>query len=205
MRQRDLRVLHEILEAAGDFGHREHLQLAWTYLHTYAIDQATAAMVAAIRQVARLHGAEDKYHETITRAWLHFVAVHIQRWDGASFEEFVELTGPPPVTGARVDLRGLSHHGIASAPLTPKARYGGPRASEDQADIYGRGTSFGEEVSPAGCLRYLTSNVSAWTAHTLSPPVSDEPWTIVLLVFGAKDWLAFRLLDPPARGHWGAR
>jgi hypothetical protein len=90
MRPRDLRVLHEILEAAGGFGHREHLELAWTYLHTYAVDEATVAMVAAIRHVARLHGAEDKYHETITRAWLHFVAVHIQRWDGASFEDFVE-------------------------------------------------------------------------------------------------------------------
>jgi hypothetical protein len=90
MRPRDLRVLHEILKAAGGFGHREHLELAWTYLHTYAVDEATVAMVAAIRHVARLHGAEDKYHETITRAWLHFVAVHIQRWDGASFEDFVE-------------------------------------------------------------------------------------------------------------------
>ena len=46
-------------------------------------------MVAAIRHVARLHGAADKYHETITRAWLHFVAVHTQRWGAESFEEFI--------------------------------------------------------------------------------------------------------------------
>ncbi len=90
MRTRDRRILQGILEAAGDFGHREHLQLAWIYLHAYAIDEATGAMVAAIRHVARAHGAPDKYHETITRAWLHCVAVHIQRWDGASFDEFLE-------------------------------------------------------------------------------------------------------------------
>jgi hypothetical protein len=45
---------------------------------------------AAIRRVARLHGAEEKYHATITRAWLHFVAVHIERWGADSFEEFLE-------------------------------------------------------------------------------------------------------------------
>jgi hypothetical protein len=47
-------------------------------------------MVAAIRHVARLHGAEGKYHETMTRAWLYFVAVHIQRWGADSFETFLE-------------------------------------------------------------------------------------------------------------------
>lgn len=46
-------------------------------------------MTAAIRHVARLHGDESKYHETLTRAWLHFVAVHEQRWGADSFEEFM--------------------------------------------------------------------------------------------------------------------
>jgi hypothetical protein len=90
MRKRDLQVLHEILETRGSFGHREHLELAWGYLRLYSIDEAAEVMVAAIRHVARLHGAEDKYHETMTRAWLHFVAVHIQRWGADSFGEFLE-------------------------------------------------------------------------------------------------------------------
>jgi len=90
MRQRDLQILHGILESRGGFGHREHLELAWTYLRLYQIDEAAEVMVAAIRHVARLHGAEDKYHETITRSWLHFVAVHIQRWGAGSFDEFIE-------------------------------------------------------------------------------------------------------------------
>jgi hypothetical protein len=90
MRKRDLEVLHEILEARGGFGHREHLELAWRYLRLYPLDEAAEAMVAAIRHVAQLHGAADKYHETITRAWLHFVAVHTQRWGAESFEEFIE-------------------------------------------------------------------------------------------------------------------
>ncbi len=90
MRKRDLDALHEILAARGSFGHREHLELAWTYLGLYPIAEATEVMVAAIRHVARIHGAEDKFHQTITRAWLHFVAVHAQRWGADSFEEFLE-------------------------------------------------------------------------------------------------------------------
>ena len=34
--------------------------------------------------------ASDKYHGTITRAWLHFVAVHVQRWGSDSFAGFLE-------------------------------------------------------------------------------------------------------------------
>jgi hypothetical protein len=47
-------------------------------------------MVSAIRHVARVHGAEEKYHETMTRAWLHFVAVHAQRWGAGTFEAFLD-------------------------------------------------------------------------------------------------------------------
>ncbi len=90
MRQRDLEALHQILQTRGGFGHREHLELAWNYLSLYPIDDAAEVMVAAIRRVARLHRAEDKYHETITRAWLHFVAVHMQRWGADSFEDFLD-------------------------------------------------------------------------------------------------------------------
>jgi hypothetical protein len=59
-------------------------------LRVYPSEEAAEIMVAAIRHVARLHGAEDKYHETMTRAWLHCVAVHSRRWGAESFEEFLE-------------------------------------------------------------------------------------------------------------------
>lgn len=47
-------------------------------------------MTAAVRHVARRHGVEDKYRETLTRAWLQFVAVHTQRCGAESFEAFIE-------------------------------------------------------------------------------------------------------------------
>jgi hypothetical protein len=90
MGNRDLRMLEEILKSGGGFGHREHLELAWNLLRRDPIDRAADSMVAAIRHVARLHGAEDKYHETLTRSWMHFVAVHDQRWGADSFDGFIE-------------------------------------------------------------------------------------------------------------------
>jgi hypothetical protein len=93
MRNGDLEILEEIIQSGGGFGHREHLELAWTYLRVYPMDEAASVMTEAVRHDARRHGAEDKYHETITRAWLRFVAVHMQRWGAESFEAF--LTANP--------------------------------------------------------------------------------------------------------------
>jgi hypothetical protein len=89
MRRSDLQVLDEIIRTRGGFGHREHLELAWTYLRVYSIEEAETVMSAAIRHVARQHGAEAKYHETITLSWLRCTAVHMQRWGAESFEEFI--------------------------------------------------------------------------------------------------------------------
>jgi hypothetical protein len=55
MRERDHQILREILETRGDFGHREHLQLAWSYPRVYPIEAAAQAMVDAIRYLARQH------------------------------------------------------------------------------------------------------------------------------------------------------
>jgi len=89
MRDRDLDVLTGILETRGRFGHREHLELAWTYLDRYEIETANTAMAAAIRHVAELHGAPDRYHDTITLSWVHLVAVHRRHGDHGSFDEFI--------------------------------------------------------------------------------------------------------------------
>jgi hypothetical protein len=90
VRKRDLEILNGILLVRGSFGHREHLELAWNYLQLYPTDEAVDVITAAVRHVARRHGAPDKYHETITRSWLHLVAVHRQRWGAEGFEAFLE-------------------------------------------------------------------------------------------------------------------
>jgi hypothetical protein len=92
MRPRDLHILRGIL-ARGRFGHREHLELAWSYLGQYDADAAREAMTSAIREVAASHGAPDRYHDTITRSWLHLVAIHRSASAASSFDEFIADNG----------------------------------------------------------------------------------------------------------------
>lgn len=89
MRQQDLDILQTILETRGGFGHREHLELVWNYLQIHDVDETHRATGAAIRHLASAHGAPDKYHETITRSWVHLVVLHRARGDAESFDEFI--------------------------------------------------------------------------------------------------------------------
>jgi hypothetical protein len=89
MREKDQVVLREILGRGEGFGHRQHVELAWRLLAGYGrVDQAGDAMAVALRRVAAAHGQPGRYHETITRAWAHCVAVHQQRWPGDDFTGF---------------------------------------------------------------------------------------------------------------------
>lgn len=89
MRTEDRETLEQILHVRGGFTHREHLELTWTYLGRHQFEDACRAVAGAIRHVARLHGAPDRYHETITRAWVLLVALHRSWRPGRSFDEFI--------------------------------------------------------------------------------------------------------------------
>jgi hypothetical protein len=89
VRAGDLRALELTMANAGGFGHREHLELAWRYLEKYPLERAKRVMAAAIRHLAGRHGAPEKYHETLTHAWVHLVAVHRARWSAPTFEQFI--------------------------------------------------------------------------------------------------------------------
>ncbi len=83
-------ILSEILARGEGFAHRHHLELTWRALQDHDPDAALAIVGDGIREVAAAHGAPDKYHATITRAWVHCVAVHRQRWPAESFGAFIE-------------------------------------------------------------------------------------------------------------------
>ena len=89
MRRQDRDILESILTARGGFSHREHLELVWNYLRLYDAEDAHRAVTSAITHVASAHGAPEKYHETITRCWVHLVSVHLATSDAASFDEFI--------------------------------------------------------------------------------------------------------------------
>ena len=71
------------------FHHRDHIRLAWIYLQRYGESQARPRIAAAIRNFAAHHGKSDKYHETLTVAWLRLVANAMTRAPlAATFEHF---------------------------------------------------------------------------------------------------------------------
>jgi len=117
-------VLHEILARGEGFGHRQHVELTWRYLEDHDPETARTLVAEAIRQVAAAHGAADKFHATITGAWVRCVAVHRQRWPANSFDAFIELN--PELLDARL----LERH------FTPEVLFSeGARADVVEPDI----------------------------------------------------------------------
>lgn len=85
-----LDILERIVAGRGGFGHREHLELAWTCLARYGdADTAHRAVAAAVQHLARRHGMPDRYHETLTRAWVQVVAIHRALEPAESFDAFI--------------------------------------------------------------------------------------------------------------------
>jgi hypothetical protein len=56
MQTPDVETLDRIIRTRGGFGHREHLELAWSYLRRHPIEEAEAVMVGAIRHPDLLDG-----------------------------------------------------------------------------------------------------------------------------------------------------
>jgi hypothetical protein len=76
------------------FRHRDHIRLAWIYLRRYPELDAREHMAGAIRKFAAHHGKSDKYHETVTVAWLRLVANAMARIPPES--SFEHLTAAAP-------------------------------------------------------------------------------------------------------------
>ena len=57
------------------FHHTDHLRLALAYLaDSPSLAEATARMADSLKAFARAAGHEDKYHHTLTVAWVRLVA-----------------------------------------------------------------------------------------------------------------------------------
>ena len=55
------------------FHHREHIRLAWIYYCKLSQKEALLQVEKGIRVFAKHHGAAEKYHHTITLAWMRLV------------------------------------------------------------------------------------------------------------------------------------
>jgi hypothetical protein len=76
------------IDPAG-FRHADHVRIAWELLGACSLPRAMERMADGLRRITALAGKPERYHETITWAWVLRVADRIARSGrGGCFEEF---------------------------------------------------------------------------------------------------------------------
>ncbi|HEY9285666.1 MAG TPA: hypothetical protein VIP46_19610 [Pyrinomonadaceae bacterium] len=74
---------------AGLFRHKEHVKLAWLYLRKYTLLEAVVKVSEALKMFATVNGAENKYNETLTWAYIFLINERMARLrDGHTWDEF---------------------------------------------------------------------------------------------------------------------
>ncbi len=84
-----LRALETCWLAESEFGHAGHVRAAYLYLRADEFSVALQRIRAAIRNYAKHLGKADRYHETITVAYLALIQQHLcERGDGGGWVNF---------------------------------------------------------------------------------------------------------------------
>ena len=102
---------------ASQFHHADHIRLAWIYLGQLSAEEAAERIGQAIRRFAAHNGVSQKYHRTITLAWMRLVAAARMGSPRVTrFEEFAELH--PEL----LDMTNLKRYYTAERLATVEAR-----------------------------------------------------------------------------------
>ena len=112
-------LMTEVMAGADRFGHREHVHLTWLAVRQYGLATAIGLVCEGIRRTARYAGAPQKYHATMSRAWVEIIAHHAAQ-PGAS-DDFASFAGRHP---ALLSKRLLTRHYSSSVLASPQARTG---------------------------------------------------------------------------------
>lgn len=70
-------LMREVMSGADRFGHRQHVELAWRAVRAYGTTAAVDLVGAGIDRTATAAGAPQKFHVTMTRAWVELVGVRL--------------------------------------------------------------------------------------------------------------------------------
>jgi hypothetical protein len=112
-------ILPGITGPAGQFRHRQHINLAFYAVRRFSMPGAVAKICTWIQQIAAYERAPQKYHHTVSRAWVEMVAHHVAADpDCADFEAFARKNP------ALLDKRLLSRHYRSSTLAAEPARRG---------------------------------------------------------------------------------
>ena len=101
-----IRMLSQIVPAAGRFGHSQHVHLAFLVARDYGTAAAVEKISAWIRRLTAYERAPQKYNATMTRAWTEIVGHHVEADRSAGQAgDFADFAGRHP---ALLDKRLLS-------------------------------------------------------------------------------------------------
>jgi hypothetical protein len=110
-------ILPGITGPGGQFRHRQHINLAFYAVRRYGMPDAIGAICGWIRQIAAYERAPQKYHHTVSRAWVELVAHHVAADPScADFDVFADRNP------ALLDKRLLARHYRSSTLAAGPAR-----------------------------------------------------------------------------------
>jgi hypothetical protein len=82
-------LMSEVMADAPRFGHRQHVHLTWLAVRRHSVAEASELIAGGIRQAASDAGAPEKYHATMTRAWVELVRFHTAEHPDPDFSAFL--------------------------------------------------------------------------------------------------------------------
>jgi hypothetical protein len=112
------KLMAEVMAAAERFGHREHVHLTWLAVRRFGVPDATRLISDGIQRTARYAGAPQKYHATVSRAWVELVGYHLAAGGNDNFASFAARHP------ALLDKRILTRHYTSAALASGQARTG---------------------------------------------------------------------------------
>lgn len=115
-------LMAEATVGSERFGHREHVYLTWLAVRRHGVTAAVGLISDGIQRTARYAGAPQKYHATVSRAWVEAVGYHVADdaiSSRAANEDFAAFADRHP---ALLDKRLLSSHYRSTTLASAEAR-----------------------------------------------------------------------------------
>jgi hypothetical protein len=109
-------LMAAVTAAEGRFSHRAHVHLTWLAIRQAGMPAAIDLVTEGIKTTARYAGALQKYHLTMSRAWVHLVAHHAAAHPADTFPDFAARNP------ALLDKRLLTRFYRPATLATPAAR-----------------------------------------------------------------------------------
>jgi len=108
------------------FTHRNHLRAGWLYLERHPLPEAAMYCALAIQKYAAMHGAAEKFHLTLTLAFMHIIADLRERHAGKDWDSFLascpDLQGDAKALIARHYSEGVLDSTRAKRTFVPPDR-----------------------------------------------------------------------------------